>query len=117
MAKGSEHDSGLARRPDCTSLMMRSAAAFQNAMNGYLQAWSVESAGLTEQVLSLWKVVRTGRHRQNVDAVQASIRATGQDDLGSTHTRQPASSDSTENACGASEHGSEDGRQEGQGQS
>ncbi len=53
-------------------------------MNGFLQSWSVESTGLTEQVLSLWKVLRTsstGRHSGNIDVLRVA-RATGHDDPG-----------------------------------
>ena len=67
-------------------------------MNGFLQSWSVESSGLTEQVISLWKVLRssTGRNRGNVDALRVAI-ATGHDDPG---RRQPVSAANTVGAQG-----------------
>jgi archaellum component FlaC len=36
----------------------------EGAVNGYLESWSVESSGMTQQILSLWKIVRAQAHTQ-----------------------------------------------------
>jgi hypothetical protein len=74
-------------RPTLPDALIACAWGFQSAMNGFLQSWSVESSGLTEQVLSLWKVLRssTGRNSGNVDALRVAS-ATGHDDPGRRQT-------------------------------
>lgn len=43
---------------DCQGLRIEMRRQ-EKVVNGYMESWSVESAGMTEQVLQLWKFVRT----------------------------------------------------------
>ena len=53
-------------------------------MHGYLESWSVESAGMTEQVLALWKFVRSTPARI-VDKAQPRLSCPDSEPQAATH--------------------------------